>query len=170
MFQLWPVIFSIPLKEKDHAVPHWKALSKSKYEGRGLSTLKICQDILKSANLLYRWVTVSFSSASTVPRYDGIVHLYLAPYIDYKGKKGFVTKISTYFHYNRLRETLKLYVYLISIGSGQEKDKCVRAKNFMVCLDSGPRRVICSASREMTSSADSPYTCLVQVELKFGLI
>ena len=45
MFQLWPVVFLIPLKEKGHAVPHWKALSSGKYEPRGLSygsTLSIC--------------------------------------------------------------------------------------------------------------------------------
>ena len=59
----------ISLEEKGHTVPYWKALSHGKYEPRGLScggTLKICQDVLKSANLLHKWGIVSFPMASIV--------------------------------------------------------------------------------------------------------
>ena len=71
MFQLWSVVFLIPLKEKGHAVPHWKALGCGKYEPRGLSygsTLNICQGVLKSANLLHKRGFISFPMASTVDK------------------------------------------------------------------------------------------------------
>ena len=56
-FQLWLAVFSIPLEVQDHSVPQWKALRCGKYEPRGLScgsTFNICQDVLKSANLIHK--------------------------------------------------------------------------------------------------------------------
>ena len=56
-FQLWPVLFLIPLELQGQTVPHWKALRYGKDESRGLSydrTLSICQDVLKSGNLLHK--------------------------------------------------------------------------------------------------------------------
>ena len=47
----------ITIEEQGHRVPHWKALSSGKYEPRRLrfgSSLNICQDVLKSANLLHK--------------------------------------------------------------------------------------------------------------------
>ena len=42
---------------QSHTGPHWKALRYGKDESRGLSydsTLSICQDVLKSGNLLHK--------------------------------------------------------------------------------------------------------------------
>ena len=55
-FQLWLVLILISLELQGYTVPNWKALKNDKYEARGLrfsSTLKICQDVLKSVNLLH---------------------------------------------------------------------------------------------------------------------
>ena len=45
------------LEVEGHAITYWKALRCGKYETRGLncgSTLSICQDVLKSDNLLHK--------------------------------------------------------------------------------------------------------------------
>ena len=50
-------LFFIPLEVQGHTVPHWKVISSGKYEPRGLrcsSTYDICQNVLKSANLLHK--------------------------------------------------------------------------------------------------------------------
>ena len=69
MYQLYPVVSFIPLKEKGYAVPHWKAFSSGKYEPGGLScgsTLNICQGVLKSVNLLRKRGFISFPMTITV--------------------------------------------------------------------------------------------------------
>ena len=41
-----------------HTVPHWKALSRGKYDPREVnrnSTLNICKDILKIVSLRHEW-------------------------------------------------------------------------------------------------------------------
>ena len=70
-FQLWIVIFLMPLEVQSHAVPHWKALRYGKDKSRRLScgsTLNIHQDILKSGNLLHKWGFVDSQSSSIVIR------------------------------------------------------------------------------------------------------
>ena len=45
------------LEVQGHTVPHWKALRYGNDESRGISynsTLNICQDVLKSGNLLHK--------------------------------------------------------------------------------------------------------------------
>ena len=52
-----------------HTVSNWKTLSFSKYEARGLSsgnTLRLCQDVLKSANLLHKLGLVDSQMKTTV--------------------------------------------------------------------------------------------------------
>ena len=47
----------MPLEVLGHTVPHWEALRHGKDGSRGLScdrTSSICQDILKSDNLLHK--------------------------------------------------------------------------------------------------------------------
>ena len=53
-----------------HAVPHWKALRYGKYGLRNLgcgSTFSICQDVLKSDNLLHKRGLVDYQMVATVP-------------------------------------------------------------------------------------------------------
>ena len=55
-FQLWLVLFLMPLEVQVHTESHWKALRYSKYGSRKLrccSTFSICQYVLKSDNLLH---------------------------------------------------------------------------------------------------------------------
>ena len=57
------------MEEKGNTIPHWKALSNGKYEPRVLccgSTLNICQDVLRSGNLLHTQGFVLFPMVSTV--------------------------------------------------------------------------------------------------------
>ena len=59
----------IPLEVQCHTVPYLKALRFGIYEIRGLScgsTSSICQDFLKSDNLLYKQGFVDFLSQTTV--------------------------------------------------------------------------------------------------------
>ena len=52
-----------------HTVPNWKALRYGKDESRGIScgsTSSICQDILKSDNLLHKQGFVKTQSLHTV--------------------------------------------------------------------------------------------------------
>ena len=68
-FQLWPVVFLIPLEVYGHTVPHWKALRYGKNGSRELScgsTSSICQGILKSDNLLHKRAFVKTQSLHTV--------------------------------------------------------------------------------------------------------
>ena len=47
----------MPLEVQGHTVPHWKALRYGKDQSRGVSydiTLSICQDVLKTGNLLHK--------------------------------------------------------------------------------------------------------------------
>ena len=63
------------LEEKGHTVPHWKALSIGKYDPRRLncgSTLNICQDVLKSANLLQQQGFDDSESSLTVSKKDSL--------------------------------------------------------------------------------------------------
>ena len=46
----------MPYEIQGHTVPHWKVLKYGKYEPKGPScgtTFNICQDVLKSDNLLH---------------------------------------------------------------------------------------------------------------------
>ena len=57
------------IEVQGHTVPHWKALRYGKDESRGLSydsTLSICQDVLKSGNLLHKWGSVDSLMYTTV--------------------------------------------------------------------------------------------------------
>ena len=57
LLTLTNVIFLIPSKLRGHTVPHLKFIIHGKYETRGLScgsTSSICQEILKSDNLLHK--------------------------------------------------------------------------------------------------------------------
>ena len=68
MFQLSPVVFSIPLEVQVNTVLHCRGLSSGKYEPRGLrfdSTLKICQVLLNSGNLLHKRCFAPFPMAIT---------------------------------------------------------------------------------------------------------
>ena len=56
-------------KVQGQTVPHLKALRYGIYETRGLnsgSTSSICQDMLKSDNLLRKWGFVESQSVTTV--------------------------------------------------------------------------------------------------------
>ena len=59
----------IPLKVlMGHTPPHLKGLRYGKYESRGLScgwTYSICQDVMKSDNLLHKWGFVDSLSQAT---------------------------------------------------------------------------------------------------------
>ena len=68
-FQLWLVIFLMPVEVQGHTVPHLKSLRYGIYETRRLScgsVSSICQDILKSVNLLHKLVFVKTQSWRTV--------------------------------------------------------------------------------------------------------
>ena len=70
-FQLWFVVFLIPLEVQGHTIPHLKALRYGIYETRGFScgsTSSICQGILKSGNLLHKWCVVKTKSLRIVVR------------------------------------------------------------------------------------------------------
>ena len=59
----------MPLEVKGHTVPHWKDLRYGKDEIRGLtrgSISRICQDVLKSVNLLHNWGFVDSQMVGTV--------------------------------------------------------------------------------------------------------
>ena len=63
------VIFLIPFEVQGHTVPHLKALRYGIYERRVLScgsTSSICQDVLKSGNLLHKWGFVKTQLLCTV--------------------------------------------------------------------------------------------------------
>ena len=56
-FQLWLVIFLIPLEVQGHKVPHLKGLKDGKDESSELCcgyTSSICQDVMKCDNLLHK--------------------------------------------------------------------------------------------------------------------
>ena len=62
-------MFLIPLEVQGHTVPRWKALKYGKYDKRRLScgsTLSICQDVLKSINLLHSRDLVDSQTVTTV--------------------------------------------------------------------------------------------------------
>ena len=71
-FQLWIVIFLILLEVQGHTVPYRKSLKYGIYERRGLScgsTSSICQDFLKSDNLLHKQGFVDFLLQTIVNHY-----------------------------------------------------------------------------------------------------
>ena len=55
----------MPFEVQSYSVPHWKTLTYGEYEPRGGSTLNICQDVLKSANILQKQGFVDSQSHST---------------------------------------------------------------------------------------------------------
>ena len=57
MLKLCSVTFFIPLEVQNHTIAHWKVVTCDRFDLRGLrygSTLNICQDSLKIANLLHK--------------------------------------------------------------------------------------------------------------------
>ena len=67
-FQLLSFVSLIPIDTQGHTVPQLKALSYDRYERRGHScgsTSSICQDILKSDNLLHKRGFVKTQSLHT---------------------------------------------------------------------------------------------------------
>ena len=72
-FQLWLVVFLIPLKVQGHMMPHLKALRYGIYEARLPScgsTSSICQAILKSVNLTHKQGYVKTQLICIVPGWN----------------------------------------------------------------------------------------------------
>ena len=74
-FQIWPLVFPMPLEIQSYTVPHLKALISGKLEPRGLrfgSTFILCHALLNKAILLHKraYLADLFSSECTEFRLD----------------------------------------------------------------------------------------------------